>query len=241
MRVDMFKIIVERPRGGAGRATRSRKRLSKDGDLPTKIGVSRHMWLTHAKSKWLSENLRPLERYLGKQVGRPWNNVYSEISATLTPGNPVKEHVRQHLRDFVVRKVVIDRETGEWMDGSARSFWRQNGYWHQPFYVDPDDGLLKSSEKRWKAMGLAPKPWKQRRKPNADPNVRVLDKSREVRCIEGVWYELQFAHDRSRPADEWEFDLLTHTRVRANTRRAIVKRQLARNELLAHGITNQHN
>jgi hypothetical protein len=238
MREDMFKVIVERPRGGAGRAVSSRKRLNRDGDLPTKIGVSRHMGLTHAKSKWLSENLAPLKRFIGKQVGRPWNEVYGEIVSTLKSRDPVQQHVLQHLDGYVARRVIIDPH-GSLIDPErGRRGWRGLP-WRQPYYVDPRDGVLKESATRWKMLGIDPKPWKWREK--TDPNSRVLEKNRELRCIEGIWYELVYVHEKFRPHKEWEFDLLTHTKVRANTRRAVAKRQLSHDELLAHGVANQHN
>lgn len=238
MREDMFKVIVERPRGGAGRAVSSRKRLNRDGDLPTKIGVSRHMELTHAKSKWLSENLAPLKRFIGKQVGRRWNDVYGEIVGTLTSRDPVQQHVLQHVDGYVARRVMID-QSGSLIDPGSGRRRRRPLLWHQPYYVDPRDGQLKESAKLWKKLGTDPKPWKRREK--TDPTIRVLDKNRELRCIEGIWYELVFIHEKLRAYNEWEFDLLTHTKVRANTRRAIAKRQLSHDELLAHGIANQHN
>jgi len=238
MREDMFKVIVERSRGGAGRAVSSRKRLNRDGDLPTKIGVSRHMCLTHAKSKWLSENLAPLKRFIGKQVGRPWNDVYAEIIGTLTSRDPVQQHVLQHVDDYVARRVMLDRY-GSLIDPESGRRRRRTLPWYQPYYVDPRDGLLKESAKLWKALGIDPKPWKRREKIN--PNIRILEKNRELTCIEGIWYELEFIQEGSRPYDKWEFDLLTRSKVRANTRRAITKRQLSHDELLAHGIANQHN
>jgi hypothetical protein len=238
MREDMFKVIVERPRGGAGRAVSSRKRLNRDGDLPTKIGVSRHMWLTHAKSKWLSENLAPLKRFIGKQVGRPWSDVYGEIVSTLKSRDPVQQHVLQHVDGYVARRVMID-QYGSLIDPESGRRRCRTLPWYQPYYVDPRDGLLRESAKLWKKLGIDPKPWKRR--DNADPNIRVLEKNRELRCVEGIWYEFELIHERARPKDEWEFDLLTRSKVHANARRAIAKRQLSRDELLAHGIATQHN
>ena len=235
MREDMFKVIVERSRGGAGWAPSSRKRLNRDGDLPTKIGVSRHMCLTQAKSKRLAENLAPLKRFIGKQVGRPWNEVYGEIVSTLKSRDPVQQHVLQHLDGYVARRVMIDQHGSLTSPGRRR----RGLPWHQPYYVDPRDGVLKESATRWKRLGIDPKPWKWREK--IDPNIRVLEKNRELRCVEGIWYEFEFVHEKMRAHDAWEFDLLTHTKVRANTRRAIAKRQLSHDELLAHGIANQHN
>ncbi len=93
-------------------------------------------------SKRLNENLSPLRRYLEKQVGRPWNKVYSEISAVLRADSTVQKHVRDHLWDFVklhpqtVHLSVYPREGGRIREETA---------WPQPLYVDPKDGILKRS------------------------------------------------------------------------------------------------
>ena len=49
--------------------------------------------------KLLNENLAPLRRYLERQVGRPWDKVYSEIAEGLRVASTVQRHVRDHLRD----------------------------------------------------------------------------------------------------------------------------------------------
>ena len=49
----------------------------------------------------LNENLAPLQRYLARQVGRPWNKIYAEIAEHLKPTSTVQQHVRDHLKDFV--------------------------------------------------------------------------------------------------------------------------------------------
>ncbi len=59
-----------------------------------------------AKTKWLNENLAPLKRFLGKQVGRPWDKVYSEIAENLKPTSTVQQHVRDHIEDFVALKTT---------------------------------------------------------------------------------------------------------------------------------------
>ncbi|HEY8699019.1 MAG TPA: hypothetical protein VIM02_15535 [Rhizomicrobium sp.] len=236
MREDMFKVIVERPRGGKGWAHSSRKRLNRDGDLPTKIGVKRHVLITRAKSKWLSENLTPLKRYLGKQVGRPWSDVHSEIVATLRSRDPVQQHILRHLDDFVARQIVIDRN-GKWIDASRHNGLSQNPPWRQRYYVDPTDGILKDSEQRWKALGIDPKPWKK--KPSRDPNIRVLEEMREFRRIDGIWYEVLFHRDAEALA--WVYDLIQRALVPARSRHAVAKRQLSRGELMAFGLTNCNN
>lgn len=65
MRKDMFKVIVERPRVGG---SYDRERCTPvDEEGPTHESLR---W-RHRSRKGLNENLRPLERYLQQQVGRP--------------------------------------------------------------------------------------------------------------------------------------------------------------------------
>jgi hypothetical protein len=69
-------------------------------DLPHREGMRRpHAVSGHAKE--LNENLSPLRRCLERQLGRPWNKVYSEIAAHLRADNTVQQHVPDHLRNFV--------------------------------------------------------------------------------------------------------------------------------------------
>jgi hypothetical protein len=98
MRDDMFKVIVERPRcvnsnayKGDGRPFRNKE------DGPTRLGMKKG----YSDRKWLNENLAPLKRFLGKQVNRPWDKVYSEIRESIDSRSTVKQHILQHLEDFV--------------------------------------------------------------------------------------------------------------------------------------------
>lgn len=111
MRKDMAKIIVERPRAG-GERDRPRRAAALD-DLPKQEGIKR----PHTDRKDLNENLAPLVRFLDRNVGRPWNNVYSEISEQINVNSAVQAHIKRHLWDFVERNVII-------VDGKPR----KNGY-----------------------------------------------------------------------------------------------------------------
>jgi hypothetical protein len=105
MRTDMFKVIVERPRGYKGSESRADRRRD-DFEGPHRLGMRAGYGY-----RALNENLRPLQRYLRSQVGRPWNKVYSEIARTIDRRNTVQQHVYQHIEDFVAVKVA-------WKDGN---------------------------------------------------------------------------------------------------------------------------
>ena len=136
MRDDMAQVIVERPRIPAFNSRKGRRQDFED--LPTREGM-RRPYVLRGNCKELNENLTPLRRYLESQVGRPWNQVYSEIAAHLRVDNDVQQHVRDHLKDFVAVKPI--RSTARWhrLGGGLIRF---DGLWHQPLYVDPRTGLL---------------------------------------------------------------------------------------------------
>ncbi|WP_298225220.1 hypothetical protein [Acidocella sp.] len=179
MRDDMAKIIVERPRRLDHSGRKGRARALED--LPQREGM-RRPHLLWGWGKELNENLQPLRRYLERQVGRPWDKVYAEIAKNLRVDNTVQQHVRDHLHDYVA--VTPRRVFGGWWSRS------RSGLWYQPLYVDPVTGLLCRTDRlpEEKARRRA----KQNRPP--EPPARIeLAPDRELRLIEGLWYEVRLA------------------------------------------------
>jgi hypothetical protein len=173
----MARVIVERPRrGGFSRPGRAQP----FDDLPQHESLRRRHYVT-GHWKELNENLAPLRRFLERQVGRPWDKVYSEIAAHLRADNTVQQHVRDHLRNFVA--VKPRRYTG----------WYANplsGLWSQPLYVDEKDGILKRTDSLPEERARR----RARRNPPPRPVDRVsLAADRELRRIDGFWYELRLA------------------------------------------------
>lgn len=141
----MAKVIVERPRRGSrGPFKYGRRKNVPLDDLPTKAGIRRawNSWSTDWRE--LNENLRPLKRYLRKQVGRRWDDVYRDISQHLRATNAVQQHVRDHVRDEVYRNVRVGAKGRVY----AISDTRFVGGWRElrkgDLYVDPRSGVLKA-------------------------------------------------------------------------------------------------
>jgi hypothetical protein len=179
MREDMARVIVERPRIKAFKTRKGRVRDTED--MPCREGMKRgHAW--RGDTKELNENLQPLRRYLASQVGRPWNKVYSEIAARLRVDSAVQQHVRDHLHDFVA--VTPQRDIHDW-----RSSIR-GGLWWQDFYVDPRTGLLCRTDRlpEEKARRRA-----RRNRPSPPVERVVLSADRELRLVDGLWYEVLLA------------------------------------------------
>src|SRR5262245_8425892 len=144
MRADMAKVIVERPRKKGCAWTKPKgyqRRLRRYGDdgPPGREGI-KACW--QGGTKYLNEHLGPLRRYLDKQVGRPWDKVFSEICAHIDRNSAVQDHVRDHVEDYVtVHGLLID---GVPCNGEGRSYGRplhrlRYGAW----YVCPRTGLLR--------------------------------------------------------------------------------------------------
>ncbi len=175
MRSDMAKVIVERPRRGGGirypRSHPDSHRLDIE-DFRSRQGMRRPWLSSHAKG--LNENLAPLERYLRTHVGRPWDDIYSEICEHMNRNSAVQLHIWQHLMQFVCRDVYVTL-------GLVKPSW-----WHGAgrFYVDPSTGILRENLFRWRYRRPEPKP---------DPNRVPASEDIEYRRIEGIWYELRLA------------------------------------------------
>ena len=152
MREDMFKVIVERPRWGSRHAPKAKLRNDKVPGRKRATG-RRQALEQHGYTKCLNENLAPLKRYLMKQVGRPWDKVYSEISEHLDTGSTVKQHVRDHLTDFILINVSVDRDGGF----MATRHWggpQPPHLWWAKLYVDPNDGIIKRTDKLCRKLGV---------------------------------------------------------------------------------------
>jgi hypothetical protein len=179
MRSDMARVIVERPRIPAFNTRKGRRRPLED--LPSHEGMRRSRAMCGDR-KELNENLTPLRRYLERQVGRPWDKVYSEIAAHLRVDSIVQQHVRDHLRDFV--SVKPRRLNHGWGSVGCGDLWWQR------LYVDPVTGLLCRTDR------LPEEKARRRRTQHRAPAPvdRVsLDEDHELRLIRGIWYEVRLA------------------------------------------------
>jgi hypothetical protein len=181
MRADMAKVIVERPRI-QGRACRKPKgyarrllRYGEDGP-PMREGI-KACW-GHG-TKFLNEHLGPLRRYLDKQVGRPWDKVFSEICAHIDRNSAVQDHVRDHVQEYVVTHVVmIDGVPCN--GGPGRNYGaRLDGFYYRRWYVCPRTGLLRRI-KQVSRKRLQPTP------PAKPPIVSVSDVL-QCRHLNGGW------------------------------------------------------
>jgi hypothetical protein len=191
MRKDMSKVIVERPRHGRSTAKMrpGRTRVLTDDDGAPLTG--REPKAPRQKTKRLNENLSPLKRYLARNVERPWDKVYAEISEHLKPSSAVQQHVRDHLHDFVAIKTRMSG--GKVMTTPRFGGERAIDDDHRPYFVHPRTGLLRKNEnfERWSV--------RYRKKREAEEaelftRMRVVDAKTQLHKLrDDVWYEVKLA------------------------------------------------
>jgi hypothetical protein len=206
MRPDMFKVLVERPRvrsrDARGRDGRKFRDQSDAAFLPMKAG--------YRDLKSLNENLRPLARYLERQVGRPWNTVYSEMRAVIDGRNAVQRHILEHLNQFVaVHTRVVG---GQLIDLGGR--FRGVGRVWQPMYVDSRSGLLRRHPDKpaWRRA------YRERQLKQEHERAQVwceLSAFRQLHRLDGCWFEVEIASLPPPPAARG--DVLRRRNVIAGT------------------------
>ena len=247
MREDMFKVIVERPRWVSRHAPKTKLRHDKVTDR--KRATGRRMALERSGwTKCLNENLAPLRRYLEKQVGRPWNKVYSEISQHLDASSTVKQHVRDHLTDFILTDVTIARD-GSFMASNHLGSPIRPEFWWARLYVDPNDGLIKRTDKLCRKLGLRHyrdklrADRKRRARGERVHDLRTLTETRFLVKLKGCWFQIDTDH---LPIDAYGRRLVGRNLVEClsgachdpSTWRIIAKHQLSKKELKAQNLSN---
>ena len=151
----MGEELIECSRGGGSSGERAKgynkKRIGNDFRFSDK---HEGMKVRSGGSKYQTDNLQPLVRFLRSNIGKHWDKVYSELCQRLDKKTMLGQHVFQHLFDFVETKVYISegkifRISGWGGERELTSFKRPG------FYVHPKSGVLmlvKQKKKKWQAQ-----------------------------------------------------------------------------------------
>lgn len=177
------EIVIERPRGGRRisitKITGYNKALQKITEEASEDGLLKPYLIKPKqlvqKTKYFSDNLSPLRRWLRSKVGQPWNIVYSELCQRIETKTLCGQHLMFHLWGFVERNVEI-------IDGvpypKISPAYRQQplAYWRDEFYVHPDTGILCFLKKIPKEL------------PKKRDDVVVIDSCHQYRKLNNLWY-----------------------------------------------------
>lgn len=265
MRSDMSKIVTEKPRRGHGeRSKKHGRRLTRDEVIaehdaivvgsadddaawgpPTHVAAQRAKMSRHGQYGWgakeFTDVLNPLRRYLRKQVGRPWDKIYSEMNRSLDKRTTAGQHIWDHVLMEVEThthlgpdgKTVYPAPRWRWLD-------EQNRTPVGGLYVHPRTRLLCSAPGYYEVARK-----RRAREKAAQPVTAIkIDDTRRLEVIEGIWYACEYGkaqrhvpkvvlfkgtqHEREvRAAHFEEYDVLRS------------KRQLSRVELREHGLRNE--
>jgi hypothetical protein len=142
MRNDMAKVVTERPRRGHGSPSKKWGRRLHPGEYELEDHGSSRAPIARRRqygSNWkeFSDLLGPLRGYLRKQVGRPWDKVWSEITQTLDSRSLTGQHIFDHIRWEV--------EQATWIGTDGRVYRKRRWLWIDEvsgLYVHPVSRLL---------------------------------------------------------------------------------------------------
>jgi len=192
MRNDFTSVIVERARYGRSRVVPkgadSFNRISEDeeDDAPTHQSM-RAPWRHNRKER--RDHLSPLRRYLRAQVGRPWNDVYSDICQVFISGA-----YGNRLREFVSWEVDVSVKE---VDGELVN---DRGYavYADSLYVHPQTGVLTRSPSRTRRR------WKNK------PRFESVDLSSRQKLVkvDGLWFVVSLATIPGAEVTERPFDVV---------------------------------
>jgi hypothetical protein len=182
MRKDMLKLLSERPRSGSRmRGTKLGKRLPPTADLdpedsgPERVSSSPQgpVYGRGWGDKERNQRLKPLRRFLDSRVGRPWDEVYSEIRKSIHWRRAMGYRVLDRLDRLVATDCFLE-------DGRVVQPGWLGSYPPRTFYAHPKTGLL-----------CRPAPLRYRR-PQPEIARVVIDELHCFEKIDGIWYRLEF-------------------------------------------------
>ncbi|MEK7831841.1 MAG: hypothetical protein AAB401_12185 [Acidobacteriota bacterium] len=249
MRSDMAEVIIERPRSLNHYAIRRQHKKTglrirnydpdnEYDDLPTHLSSSRHKQYGRA-AKNMDDLLGPIDRFLHSNVGRPWDQVWSEICQRIDRRNLAKNHLFEHFDGCVETDCFIGND-GKIYAYTSSGIYEVNAESSIWFYAHPESGLLCSVDDRPRSQAYNAK---KKAEKNARANwcVEISGKRHYVK-LNGLWYIAdieRYSKGSFSPEQETEMTLVTEGHpVFGNTWRVFNKRQCGKKELKAAGLSN---
>jgi len=235
----MHKVVIERPRWSPGRDKHGRRANLPDELQPKYEGMRR----AHSRRKGFTDLLGPLRRWLHTQVGRPWNDVYSEACAVIKPDSVIRAHVKTHLLEMVEQNTfiaggqvsVVDHFRG----GGVRPVVETRWGWTR-YYVHPETGLLLKIPPRSRRAAV------RARVGRHYSTERWLTDTMALRQFRGLWFACHYravSEEGAFQAYDYALERVVNrgelTRKGSRLLLCVIKQQLARRELRRYGLVNQ--
>jgi len=187
-------------------------------------------WSRHRNqdNKSLTDVLSPLRGYLRKNVGRPWDEVYSEICWGMDKRTTTGAHIFTHLWQYVERYTFM----GE--DGKVKYLNRYGGKVVDvdEWYIHPVTGLLSY---------IPPRRYRTARNSGAGWSTEIkIEPGKCYKLLDGIWYYAEWVYkDEFVRYNPYRASLMGLSPwVTKETEVIIKKRQLGRKELRDLGLKN---
>lgn len=201
MRSDFNRVLTEDPRRGSRTKFREYRRAKGNAVFDDefsggKESMMKRRRIAKGERKSFGDLLGPLEGWVFKQVGKNWDDVYSEVCRLFDRRSQIKDHVHQHIfRDFVETNT-------KFIDGKVCVFDRWNGWvpiekrFRRNFYVHPVTGVLCNAEKQGEP-GSAKKAEAEKQE-HLNRVFRAHNKDAHLYFEGGLWW-VYFLADRPQP------------------------------------------
>lgn len=210
MRSDLNKLLCERERY-SGPSFHDLRHMKEFNDargeelegLSNREGM-RKRYRVRGDWKTFGENLNPLYGLVRKNVGKKWDNTYSELCEVFDMKSVINQHILQHLFDMVETKTFM--EDGEVM--YRPGYYSKRG--SQPvksedgpqYYVHPQTGILLKNT-HYKSYKTQQRERRAKNEQEALKLRRVIDEKTELR-----------RHDEESPWYMCELDVVPKTEIR---------------------------
>lgn len=215
MRNDFISVFVERPRYGHSTRVNSKGQARRLALMPLdEQGThATHESMTarwNKNRKEMRDHYAPLKRYLRAQVGRPYDQVFSDVCHVFKGDGHTDQRLREHL-EWEVDQHVFERD-GELIG--------RNGYTvgADSLYVDPDTGILTltpaRTRRRWKNKPLF-------------ETVKIDDAHKYVK-IDGLWFLVTLTAIPDEEVTDRPFDVVLKRPVFASDRNPAYDNQFSR-------------
>ena len=195
MREDFHRVLTTDPRRGSRlrftEVRRSKNNATFDEEFSGgKESMKTQRRRTFQQRKSFGDHIQPLRRFMQKQVGRLWSDVYAELCELFDKRSQQLYHVHEHvLRDFIELKTRMG-EDGVVLEKSWRG-WEPieptDNIRRQNIYVHPVTGIICTNyvenEAGHNEAAAA------RRQAAKDEVFRVHDADTHLYKEDGVWME----------------------------------------------------
>ena len=173
MRKDFGRLVIERERRGSSARNLKMRKTGRfllespdweewDYDGPLRIRTYGLRGLKHTYDRDLGEKsftdvLTPIRGYLRKSIGRPWDDVFSELTAALGRGTyPIRHVLTAHALEEVSTHTYCE---------NGKIYSQPRKYDYGDYFVDPRDGTLRKEAVRPRYRYAPPPPdrhyWKE--------------------------------------------------------------------------------